>query len=69
MTRTQEIIEQAKKERSVSQENAFFRGATWADDHPSERTLSRAVQLYQHWFTTESGDSMMEYINKHWNKL
>lgn len=35
MTRKERLLTQAHKERSVSEELAFQRGATWADEHPN----------------------------------
>lgn len=35
MTRKERLLTQAHKERSVSEEVAFRKGAEWADEHPN----------------------------------
>lgn len=45
----------------------FTKGAEWADEHPSEQTLTKTVYLYKRWFYNDSGLNVMEFIKKNWN--
>ena len=46
---------------------AFNDGAKWADEHPSEQTLNKAVYLFKRWITNQAGLDKMEFIKKNWN--
>lgn len=46
---------------------AFVKGVQWADAHPSEQMLKKAVYLYKRWLTNQSGLNMIEFIKKNWN--
>ena len=49
MKREKQIEERAQHERSVSQANAYVRGAQWADSNPSEDTIMQIVEAYKLW--------------------
>lgn len=67
MNREEQIQAEAVKQRSVSEERAFIKGAQWSDVHPSEQTLTKAVYLYKRWLTNQSELNLMEFIKKNWN--
>ncbi len=45
----------------------FIKGAEWADEHPSEQTLTKTVYLYKRWLVNQSELNLMEFIKKNWN--
>lgn len=45
----------------------FEKGAEWADEHPSEQTLTKTVYLYKRWLVNQSELNLMEFIKKNWN--
>jgi len=68
MTRQEQIKQQAKLLcNTVSPDEYFIKGAEWADEHPSEQTLTKTVYLYKRWFYNDSGLNVMEFIKKNWN--
>lgn len=61
------IEERASHERSVSQANAFIRGAQWADSNPSDDTIMQIVEAYKLWvqefYTMPLTEFVVKWIN------
>ena len=65
--RAKQIADKASHERSVSQANAFVRGAQWADSNPSEDAIMQIIEAYKLWvqefYTMPLTEFVVKWIN------
>ena len=62
--RAKQIEERANHERSVSQANAYVRGAEWADSNPSDDTIMEIVEAYKLWVSEFYTMPLTEFVVK-----
>lgn len=62
--RAKQIADKASHERSVSQANAFVRGAQWADSNPSEDTIMQIIEAYKLWVQDLYTMPLTEFVVK-----
>lgn len=60
--KAKQIADKASHERSVSQANAFTRGAQWADSNPSEDTIMQIVEAYKLWVQEFYSMPLTEFV-------
>ena len=66
--RAKQIADKASHERSVSQANAYVRGAEWADNNPSEDTILGIVEAYKLWVSEFYAMPLTEFVVKWINR-
>lgn len=67
MTREERIEQESKKQRTVSEEIAFQKGAKWADDNPAWISVEDKLPEEENYYLVSDGISVLRYwVDRGW---